>query len=657
MPCSRCLCPQRPIRESRLGRATFVGRTDEIIALRGALDAAEAGRGAVWLMGGESGVGKSRLVDELWIAALCIESALVLRGGAVAEGGAPYQMWIAPLRRLALAVAVDDADASALLTLIPDLPTLLDRPVVAAPPLDPAAAQARLFETIERLLTAWEGVLVLLLEDLHWAGDSLILLQRLAAQPLTRVLIVGTYRSEAAADLPDQMPGARALLLPRLDAAAVTQLAKAVLGAQGQHPDLTTWLYRETEGNALFIVEVMRALAEARGRIDDIPFQTLPDHIVTGGIRAVIQRRFDAIAPADRPLLHAAAAIGRALDLPLLRALVPQHLDDSVPLELFKLTAGAATVLSDFDGATHFYQRFIAAAERQGETAQRAEGLNGLARLTALRGDYPKARLYTEEAIAVTRALGNLSNLADHLNDLFVITYTLGDYAAAQIAAAECLAFYRQSNDTRQVPNGIVMLGILAAHESRYDEAIAHFTEALMLFRDLDLTQGVAVAQYYIGVSLNALGRYEEALAVLRAGMQDYLSLDSRYDAADTSVEIAEAHLAMGDSVSAFGALIDALRLCHDLDAEPVIVKTLLVLAAIRSYDGQHDKAARIVGLLSNKLSGIDALLVEKHHALTARLRAASGAAFAVEHDRGAALDFDAAVADLRALRLDTIAL
>ena len=95
------------IRDSYLQAARFVGRGAELATLSRALEAAVAGSGAAWMIGGESGVGKSRLVDELRVRALTA-GMLVVRGQAVSSGGLPYQLWRDPLRRLALAVPLAD---------------------------------------------------------------------------------------------------------------------------------------------------------------------------------------------------------------------------------------------------------------------------------------------------------------------------------------------------------------------------------------------------------------------------------------------------------------------------------------------------------------------------------------------------------------------
>lgn len=124
-----------------------MGRQAELQQLTTALQDTIAGNGSAWLVGGESGVGKSRLLEELRTVGL-VEGALVLRGQAVEGGGLPYQLWRDPLRRLVLSVALSDLEAGVLKPIVPDISTLLERDVPDAPELAGEAGQQRLAVTI-----------------------------------------------------------------------------------------------------------------------------------------------------------------------------------------------------------------------------------------------------------------------------------------------------------------------------------------------------------------------------------------------------------------------------------------------------------------------------------------------------------------------------
>ncbi|MCP4538720.1 MAG: serine/threonine-protein kinase PknK [Chloroflexi bacterium] len=140
-------------RESFLQAAKFVGRDAELARLSQSLDAALAGQGSAWLIGGESGVGKSRLADELRTLAL-VQGAPVLHGQAVREGGTPYDTWRNILRWLALASDLSLTEASVLKPFVSDITNLLGVDVPDPYPLDPQMTQTRLFHVVSEVFNS-----------------------------------------------------------------------------------------------------------------------------------------------------------------------------------------------------------------------------------------------------------------------------------------------------------------------------------------------------------------------------------------------------------------------------------------------------------------------------------------------------------------------
>jgi len=176
---------------------------------------------------------------------------------------------------------------------------------------------------------------VLLLEDLHWAEPgSLALLHHLSrAAPRAPLLVIGSYRDDERPELPAELPGTRRLPLRRLSADEIASLGASMLGEVGRRPEVVALLERETEGNAFFVVEVMRALAQEAGALARIGVDGVPPRVAAGGVRAVLGRRLARVPGSARPLLRAAAVLGRELDLAVLRAL-PEELGGSIDAEL-----------------------------------------------------------------------------------------------------------------------------------------------------------------------------------------------------------------------------------------------------------------------------------------------------------------------------------
>jgi serine/threonine protein kinase/tetratricopeptide (TPR) repeat protein len=316
------------VRESFLQASQFIGRQTELAQLAQLL---EHSTGSAWLIGGESGVGKSRLLDELRTLAL-VNGWQVVRTQIPRERGTPYQTWLDTLRWLCLqAITISDLEASILKGLLPDIATLLNHddstPIIPdAPELDPQAMQQRLTNLIPSLVARQTEPLMIILEDMHWMGDENIdvfrLIQRhLPHQPL---LLIGSYRDDERASLAQELAGATLIKLSRLDRDGIEELSTSILGKQGQQPQVIELLQRETEGNVFFLTEVIRALANTAGNLDAIGEMTLPNNVFSGGIQQIIRYRLERAGAEAQPLLRLAAITGRELNLALLQVLSPQ---------------------------------------------------------------------------------------------------------------------------------------------------------------------------------------------------------------------------------------------------------------------------------------------------------------------------------------------
>ncbi|MFB4298207.1 AAA family ATPase [Actinomadura sp. NTSP31] len=283
--------------------SVFVARTAELAALSDAFArACEAGPMAV-LIGGDAGIGKSRVVAEF--AARLPSRTRVVRGDCLeAGGGFAYAPFIAAMRALVRDLGPDHAAG-----LLPGggrLGLAHWLPVLGAAPdePDPVYGKARLFEDVLTLIerAARERPLVLVVEDLHWADPSsrelLVFLVHNLAGP--GVLLVGTYRS---ADLDERHPLrpvltglARSPRVRRTEPAPLTcaEVRRLVAGRLGYEPDrdVVEEIARRSEGNPLFV----EALADA-GAQGGTP-RRLRDLLLAG---------FRSLPDGSRSVLHAAS--------------------------------------------------------------------------------------------------------------------------------------------------------------------------------------------------------------------------------------------------------------------------------------------------------------------------------------------------------------
>ena len=293
----------------------LVGRESELAEVGALLEDVLAGHGRVVLIGGEAGIGKSRLGDEL-MARARERGAAVHVGRAWEAGGAPaYWPWIQALRSCTRenepsTVRAWAADAGPeLVTLLPELG---DAPAAAVP--DSPGARFRLFESVASFVRAAASArpLAILLDDLHVADAPSVLLLRFVAEEVARapLMVVGCYRStEVSPELADTLPelgrltAVRRISLKGLDAADTARLLELATGEVASG-DLVSKVQAETDGNPLFAGEVARLLA-AEGRLDA---ERLP---VPEGVSEAIGRRLARLSDGCRRVLTLASVIGR----------------------------------------------------------------------------------------------------------------------------------------------------------------------------------------------------------------------------------------------------------------------------------------------------------------------------------------------------------
>ena len=261
-----------------------MGRDSESTALRAWLGEAGAGHGRTVLVGGEAGIGKTRLVAEL--ATMAEEAGARVLWGRTTEldGAPPYWPWLQVLEPLGAREALD-----------------------AAAGADPEAERFARFETVAQTLitTAGQRPLVILLDDVHQAdAASLRLLGHVAARAGTApVMLVATHRSSAgdqtegfATVLDDlgRRPTTRRLELTGLDAGAVG----ALLDDAGE--DVVARVHAVSGGNPLLVGELARHLG-AGGDLATVP------RSVRDGVRA----RLDRLSPWCAEVVRTGAVIGR----------------------------------------------------------------------------------------------------------------------------------------------------------------------------------------------------------------------------------------------------------------------------------------------------------------------------------------------------------
>jgi predicted ATPase len=289
----------------------FVGRQWEVGKLKAILESALSSRGQLVMLAGEPGIGKTRTAQEL--SAYAIQrGAQVLWGRCYEEPGMPpYWPWVQIIRSYVrgheagqLYSEMGDG-AARIAEVVPEVKERLPY-LQPLPPLEPQQARFRLFDSIAAFLTQASRTqpLVLVLDNVHWADRSSLLLLEFLVQELAdcRLLVVGTYRDT---DLMGRHPLNHALgelaRHPHFSGVFLQGLNEEEMGSFIQartdfvpHPDLVEAVHARTEGNPLFMTQVVQLLAQ-QGELASATEVTSREWSIQipPGIQEVIRRRLE----------------------------------------------------------------------------------------------------------------------------------------------------------------------------------------------------------------------------------------------------------------------------------------------------------------------------------------------------------------------------
>ncbi|MGP3774417.1 helix-turn-helix transcriptional regulator [Streptomyces sp. SDT5-1] len=337
--------------ETRSVSPVFVGRADELGVLNKALARAEAAEPQALLLGGEAGVGKTRLIEEFGAGARA-RGAVVVTGGCVEIGAdglpfAPFSTALRALRR-ALPAEVDAAASGREHELARVLPELGDTEGRGFDARGDESAMARLFELTARLLerVAAEHTVVVILEDLHWADASTRHLLSYLFRTLRsgRLAVVASYRADDVhrrhplRPLLAELDRLRTVTRIDLDRLSRDEVARQVAGILAAEPDpaVVDDIFRRSEGNAFFVEELACAATEgcATG--------------LTDSLRDVLLVRVESLPESAQRVARICAEGGSTVEYPLLAAVAGLGEDELI--EALRAAVGANILLASPDG-------------------------------------------------------------------------------------------------------------------------------------------------------------------------------------------------------------------------------------------------------------------------------------------------------------------
>ncbi|GAC1509920.1 MAG: helix-turn-helix transcriptional regulator [Candidatus Dormibacteraceae bacterium] len=365
MALARVLCP------------TLIGRDSELSTLEDALLSALRGDGGVVVVGGEAGMGKTRLVNTLAGRARRLNCVVLSGGCSEAELALPYLPFLEAIGNY-LETANIAALRERLGTATEELAQLfpqMGRPAFSSG--DASQAKLRLFESMLLLLRDAAGprALLFILEDLQWADPATRELLDYATRRLrsTNVLIVGTYRSDELhrkhALLPTIQGWRRAgqvelVELQPLGAPRVADMVCAIFDEGSVTEEFRDFLHERSEGNPFVLEEMLRDALD-RGDIfrtdNGWDRKSLLEIRIPRTVKEAILQRLERLSRDQVTVLSAASAVGRSFDLSTLAAVAGVE-ESSV---LLALEASVTAQLLEEEDRTTGHYRFRHALTRE----------------------------------------------------------------------------------------------------------------------------------------------------------------------------------------------------------------------------------------------------------------------------------------------------
>jgi tetratricopeptide (TPR) repeat protein len=505
----------------RLGsRTPYVGRSEELSALLRLAESARAGDGAVALVSGEPGIGKTRIAEE-------VAEAFAASGGLVLRGASHEGDWSPPFEPFVqiLGTYVESTPRAAIDTELTRHASLLSQlsaavreafpDAVAPPAVQPDEERYRLAVAMSELLEAVSErtPILVLLDDLHWCDSGTVAMIRRVARATRsrRILLLASYRSS---DLTHDHPFAHAVQeLPRdaevqfvrlegLREDAVRRLL-SVVAEQDVRGELVQIVTRETGGNPFFIRELLLHLVEegvleqdAEGSWTasvDIENLRVPE-----SVRHVLHKRLGRLSPGTAALLRSASVFNGEFR--------------------FDVAADAAELAEDaaLDALDEAIEALILEPVDHGESYRFAHALLRQALYTDLNPSR-RTRLHRRIAEALRRtfsphfAIAHHAEIAEHFHESRELpgaetgvahARAAGDHALATGAFVEAIHHYEiglalSVPDDATGPRLRANLAIALAWSLRWDDAI---DAALHAADGIEVTEGRDAAADFLAL-------------------------------------------------------------------------------------------------------------------------------------------------------------
>ncbi|MCY3680990.1 MAG: sigma 54-interacting transcriptional regulator [Gemmatimonadetes bacterium] len=604
-------------------RPQFVGRESEMKTLRAMLQDVQAGKQRVVLISGESGVGKTRLIEELLGDAL-IHDFLCLKGASQEEGGQIYG------------------------TLISAFQGTVDS--IAEPP-DPVESDK--FSVMERWLQLLKTLrqkqpVVLCLENIQWLDElTLEFLQYVLRDPEPcPFLLCLTCRWSNLESLPEEIEnfihsnefaGATHIQLKNLSQEASGYLAASMLGERSIPEDALQALFRETGGQPLFVVEAVRTLVNAdlvqQNVFGDWQWGEFPETLLSDDISEILHRRIATLPAVQQRVLEYACVFPSDFSFELLAAI--WRGDDLELLDVLDdlIAEGLLTACGETEDSYRFSQELCRRAiyDRMQDVRRRLlhreignalEKTEDAKELTEELADHFAAAEEQDKAVKYMRRAGKKALEVQAYRQARMRFETVQDWATddAFESQADAIVFLcdyanvlrccSQHNralelldeaqallpDNRKDLKARILWNEGIIHSVLQHGGIAekYMLEALRLYRELDDLDGEIQVLSSLAHLCDVSGRHKEAIAYMYREIEKHRALEEAQNKAIVQVREGVVALVEFRFETAKEHLKAAVRTSQKLGLEHYRIRALNLLQRVYFYLGDFNRAEAV---------------------------------------------------------------
>ena len=593
---------------------SLIGREQEMRRILKLWSLSKNGRGQFLLIGGETGIGKTRLIEEI-LARSQDAISLVAQCHELGED-APYQQFMEigrtyltqtppEILRKHFGTGQSSNLAAILAPLFPEIHTIFPN-LELLPRLSPSQEELRLKNSLVQFLkgATHHQPWLLFFDDLHWSDPSSLQLLHYLAHNLSNlpIMLVGTYRDvelteghplkELISTL-SRVPVYHHLTLHRLNRTQIQELLTEIWDET--IPD--TWvsnIYNRTGGNPFYVKEIAQSLVE-EGLVSYIDncwhFADIVDIKLPDKIRDIVIRRINKVSPETQEVLNKAAILGHQFDFAELQAFTHcteekllSHIDEAMQYNLIYET----------EGQTNLSFANLEIRHVIGENLSKLHHR----RLHKLAGNTLE-QLYGDKLNQVAGRVAHHYLMADDRQRACLFSIKAAKYAQFVYANETALHWYTQASqilpeEAPYPPEAIDLyqgLGDMLRTEARYSEATKAYEKMSHIAQMLDETVSQAKARYLLATTQIEQGEYDTALKLAERAEQTARAAKEEKLATRALYAQGWARLNLGQTQEALTVGEQILVTSQKTNAQSEIGYSLNLLAATHDVLGNYTKA------------------------------------------------------------------